>query len=73
MFGLGGIPAIAGFFHHALDDMAYTYLLQGSGTSDIIFIDEGSNTMTRGVYIFQVDGEEIIEADWYICVQADIY
>ena len=53
MNGLGGVSAVAGF--SAGDSINY-YSIKGSGTHDIINIDEGGNTLTPGVYIYQVDG-----------------
>ena len=49
--GLGGTPAVIGF--NAGDWYQY-YTLRGSGTHDVINIDEGSNTIIPGVYIYQV-------------------
>ena len=56
MNGLGGSPAVAGF--SAGDSVRY-YALKGSGTHDIINIDEYSNTMIPGMYVYQVDRDAI--------------
>lgn len=52
-FGLGGIPAQVGF--NAGDNIRFASV-PGSRTNDIINIDERSNVLRNGVYIFQVDG-----------------
>lgn len=54
--GLGGIPAQVGF--NAGDGIRYASV-PGSQTSEIINIATTSNVAVPGVWIFQVDQEEI--------------
>lgn len=57
--GLGGIPAQAGI--NAGDGLRYTSL-PGSLTAEIVNIDEGSNIMQTGLYLFRVDGVTVSSA-----------
>ena len=57
--GLGGIPAQAGI--NAGDGIRYTSVL-GSLTADIVNIEEGSNVMQAGLYVYRVDGITVTSA-----------
>ena len=59
MGGLGGTPALAGI--NAGDGLRYTSL-PGSLTADIINVDEGSNSMQTGLYLYQVDSVTVSSA-----------
>lgn len=54
--GLGGMPALVGF--SAGDGVRFS-TISGSGTADIVNIDERSNVMKPGIFIYQVDGTVI--------------
>lgn len=60
--GLGGIPAQVGF--NAGDNVQFASI-PGSRTDDIINIDERSNVLRNGVFIFQVDGISVSPAGCY--------
>ena len=55
-FGFGGTPAQVGF--NAGDGIRY-FVINSSRTDDVVNIDEMSNVMKPGVYIYRVDGTSI--------------
>ena len=57
--GLGGIPAQAGI--NAGDGIRYTSV-PGSLSADIVNIEEGSNIMQTGLYMYRVDGVTVTSA-----------
>ena len=56
MDGLGGDPADVGFIN---SDPFDEFFIPDSNTSNIVNIDDLSNVGTAGLWIFQVDGENI--------------
>ncbi|XP_071476945.1 sushi, nidogen and EGF-like domain-containing protein 1 [Diadema antillarum] len=61
--GLGGNPAKVGFNK---GDRATHYSLEGSGTDDVVNIDEKSNVGEPGRFVFRIDGNDIIGAELVI-------
>ncbi|XP_072178726.1 sushi domain-containing protein 2-like [Diadema setosum] len=61
--GLGGNPAKVGFNK---GDGATHYSLEGSGTDDVVNIDEKSNVGEPGRFVFRIDGNDIIGAELVI-------
>ena len=51
--GLGGVPAQVGF--NAGDGVRFS-IVDSSQTDDVVNIDERSNVMKPGIYVYQVDG-----------------
>ena len=56
---LGANPAEAGF--SARDGMRY-FTLNGSGTDAVLSLNSTSNVGRPGVWIFQVDGDQVVSA-----------
>lgn len=54
--GFGGIPAQVGF--NAGDGVRFT-VVNSSRTDDIVNIDEDSNVMKPGIFVYQVDGTAV--------------
>ena len=54
--GLGGIPAQVGF--NAGDGIRF-YAINSSRTDNVINVDEMSNVMKPGIYVYRVDGTVI--------------
>ena len=66
--GLGGTPAQVGF--DAGDGIRY-FAVPGSQTADIINIAETSNVGIPGMWIFRIDGQEIVTAGCQIVIPTD--
>ena len=54
--GLGGDPADVGFVN---DDRSNEFFIPASNTSEIINVNAMSNVGVAGLWIFQIDGENI--------------
>lgn len=54
--GLGGIPAQVGF--NAGDGVRF-FAINSSRTPDVANVDEKSNVMKPGIFVFQVDGTAV--------------
>ena len=51
--GFGGVSAQVGF--NAGDGIRF-FVVEGSRTDDVVNLDEQSNVMKPGIFVFQVDG-----------------
>lgn len=54
--GFGGIPAQVGF--NAGDGVRFS-VINSSRTDDVVNLDERSNVMKPGIYVYQVDGTAV--------------
>ncbi len=54
--GLGGDPADIGF----VDDLGSGFFIPISNTDDVISADDTSNVGAPGIWIFQIDGSNIV-------------
>ena len=66
--GLGGIPAQVGF--DAGDGIRHA-TIPGSRTDSIINITQTSNVGTPGVWIFRIDGQEVVVAGCQVVTSAE--
>ena len=66
--GLGGVPAQVGF--NAGDGLRFA-IVNGSRTNDIINIDQYSNVMQPGLFVYHVDGVSVLSGGCFNTTEGD--